>query len=115
MTDPKPTLLQRLAMQQDCDIPHLPTELTYQLRAAVGGGNETTTWGYQWADKPHRVVYTACQHAEHITAAAKPFVDAAKAVIRNYGGDRPDYQGQTIVVPMSALKALIDVVEGDAA
>lgn len=111
MNYPKPSTLQRLALQMDCDIPYLPTDLTYHLRRAPS--HPETSWGQQWSDKPHRLLYDACQHAEHITAAAKPFVDAAKAVIRNYGGDRPDYQGQTIVVPMSALKALIDAVEGE--
>lgn len=42
-----------------------------------------------------------------LAEAVKPFANGCKAVIDNYGPDRPDGQWQTIMVPMSAVKALL--------
>ena len=39
-----------------------PTELTAQLRAAVA--HEQSEYGYEWKDKPHRLVYRACEAIE---------------------------------------------------
>lgn len=44
--------LQRLA-----GIPHLPTDLTYELRLAVSGDGPRA---YDWSDKPHRLLWDAC-------------------------------------------------------
>jgi hypothetical protein len=44
--------LQRLA-----GIPHLPTDLTYELRLAVSGEGPRA---YDWTDKPHRLLWDAC-------------------------------------------------------
>lgn len=44
--------LQRLA-----GIPHLPTDLTYELRLAVSGEGPRA---YDWSDKPHRLLWDAC-------------------------------------------------------
>jgi hypothetical protein len=53
-------------LQKNCGTPKLPTQLTYQLRMAVSGhkADEMFSHGYQWADKPHRLVYTACAEIE---------------------------------------------------
>jgi hypothetical protein len=48
--------LQRLA-----GIPHLPTDLTYELRLAVSGEGPRA---YDWADKPHRLLWDACAALE---------------------------------------------------
>ncbi len=48
--------LQRLA-----GIPHLPTDLTYELRLAVSGEGPRA---YDWADKPHRLLWNACEALE---------------------------------------------------
>ena len=55
-------IAEREKLQADAGLPHLPTELTYELRMAVTGhrADEFLSWGYQWADKPHRLVYEAC-------------------------------------------------------
>ena len=41
------------ALQKDADIPHLPTQETYQFRMAVSGQGPLA---YQWSDKPHRLL-----------------------------------------------------------
>ena len=53
-------------LQRDAGIPHLPTDLTYELRMAVSGHkkDEFLSWGFQWTDKPHRLVFTACREIE---------------------------------------------------
>lgn len=48
--------LQRLA-----GIPHLPTDLTYELRLAVSGEGPRA---YDWSDKPHRLLWDACHALE---------------------------------------------------
>jgi len=55
-------IAERQKLQADAGLTHLPTELTYELRMAVTGhrADEFLSWGYQWTDKPHRLVYEAC-------------------------------------------------------
>jgi hypothetical protein len=50
-----------VALQKDAGIPHLPTSTTYHLRMGVNGEGPRA---YDWSDKPHRLVYDACRHAE---------------------------------------------------
>jgi uncharacterized small protein (DUF1192 family) len=55
-------IVERQKLQADAGLTYLPTELTYELRMAVTGhrADEFLSWGYQWTDKPHRLVYEAC-------------------------------------------------------
>lgn len=55
-------IVERQKLKADAGLTHLPTELTYELRMAVTGhrADEFLSWGYQWTDKPHRLVYEAC-------------------------------------------------------
>jgi hypothetical protein len=55
-------IAEREKLQADAGLPHLTTELTYELRMAVTGhrADEFLSWGYQWTDKPHRLVHEAC-------------------------------------------------------
>jgi hypothetical protein len=62
MTD-KYEQLQRLA-----NLPHKPTPLTYELRMAVNGEGPRA---YDWADKPHRLLYDACDAIERAAAIAR--------------------------------------------
>lgn len=53
-------------MQKDCGLPHPPTQFTYSLILAVSGKDADVfgSLGYQWNDKPHRLVYSACREIE---------------------------------------------------
>jgi len=66
MTDDLVPVEELRKLQKDCGTPKLPTQLTYQLRMAVSGhkADEMFSYGYQWTDKPHRLVYTACAEIE---------------------------------------------------
>jgi hypothetical protein len=52
-------------MQADIGLPHPPTEFTYHCRLAVAGGGPRA---YDWADKPHRLVFDLCREAEALAA-----------------------------------------------
>ena len=56
-------------LKMDAGIPHLPTQLTYDCRAAIGGNGPLA---YTWQDKPHRLVYDLCREIERIAAGAMP-------------------------------------------
>lgn len=49
------------ALKKDAGIPHLPTQLTFEARLAIGGEGPRA---YDWSDKPHRVVYDLCREIE---------------------------------------------------
>ena len=57
-------------LQKDAGLAHPPTDLTYELRMAISGhrADEFLSWGYQWTDKPHRLVFAACGEAEALAA-----------------------------------------------
>ena len=52
-------------LKNDCEIPDMPTQLTYHLRRAVSGGGD---YADEWNDKPHRLIYDACREIERLTA-----------------------------------------------
>jgi hypothetical protein len=52
-------------LKNDCEIPNMPTKLTYHLRRAVSGGGDLAD---EWNDKPHRLIYDACREIERLTA-----------------------------------------------
>lgn len=54
-----------LRLKNDCEIPNMPTKLTYHLRRAVYGEGD---YQYDWKDKPHRLIYDACREIERLTA-----------------------------------------------
>jgi hypothetical protein len=55
------TLEQKKQLQIDAGIPHLPTDLTYQCRIAIGGEGGRAQ---DWSDKPHRLVYDLSRQVE---------------------------------------------------
>jgi hypothetical protein len=55
-------------LKHDAGLPHLPTQLTYECRLAVGREGPR---GYDWGDKPHRVVYDLCWEIETRAALAE--------------------------------------------
>lgn len=54
-----------LRLKNDCEIPDMPTQMTYHLRRAPSGEGD---WAYQWKDKPHRLIYDASREIERLTA-----------------------------------------------
>jgi hypothetical protein len=54
-----------LRLKNDCEIPDMPTQLTYHLRRAVSGEGD---YADEWDNKPHRLVYDACREIERLTA-----------------------------------------------
>ena len=52
-------------LKNDCEIPDMPTQLTYHLRRAVSGEGD---YADEWDDKPHRLIYDACREIERLTA-----------------------------------------------
>lgn len=63
------------ALQKDAGIPHPPTKETYDFRLAVSGQG---CLAYQWADKPHRLLYDACSIIEREAALRQSQTDALK-------------------------------------
>ena len=49
------------ALRKAAGIPHLPTQLTFEARLAIGGEGPRA---YDWSDKPHRIVYDLCREIE---------------------------------------------------
>ena len=52
-----------LRLKNDCEIPDMPTQLTYHLRRAVSGEGD---YADDWWDKPHRLIYDACREIERL-------------------------------------------------
>ena len=71
-------------LKRDAGIPHLPTDLTYELRMAVTGHkkDEFLSYGYQWTDKPHRLVYVACREIERQAAE----IERLRWLLQNWMG-----------------------------
>ena len=60
----KYTIEERQRLQKMCGIPHIPTDLTHELRLGVSGNGPRA---YDWEDKPHRLLYDACREIERLT------------------------------------------------
>ena len=54
-----------LRLKNDCEIPDMPTKLTYHLRRAPSGGGDLVD---EWNNKPHRLIYDACREIERLNA-----------------------------------------------
>lgn len=70
------TIEEKQKLQRDAGLSNLPTDLTYDLRRAIGGEGD---WAYQWQDKPHRLVYTACSQVELLTVENAQLAARVKA------------------------------------
>lgn len=74
--DETATELDRAAFDIDCGLTYPSTPMTFALRRAVNGmgADDFLSAGYQWTDKPHRLVYDACGEIErqaHVIAEQK--------------------------------------------
>ena len=54
-----------LRLKNDCEIPDMPTQMTYHLRRAPSGGGDLVD---EWNNKPHRLIYDACREIERLNA-----------------------------------------------
>ena len=52
-------------LKNDCEIPDVPTQMTYHLRLAPSGRGD---YKYEWKNKPHRLIYDACREIERLSA-----------------------------------------------
>jgi len=52
-----------LQLKNDCQIPDMPTQMTYHLRLAPSGEGD---YAYTWKDKPHRLIYDASSEIERL-------------------------------------------------
>lgn len=106
---------QKKQLQIDAGIPHLPTDLTYQCRIAIAGEGER---GWEWQDKPHRLVYDLCRQveadADRIEALVKERDDLGRKLnTARYG--QPDFAWSIHEAAMSDLRAklakAVDVIK----
>lgn len=58
----------RADLQRAAGISHTPTDLTYDCRMAINGDGPRA---YDWADKPHRLVYDLCSAVERLESALR--------------------------------------------
>jgi hypothetical protein len=96
-------------LQRDAQIPHLPTDLTYEARMAVEGrGNGRMA--RDWADKPHRVVFDLCRRIEELEAALvqmRPHIEKI-----NNCRCVNDEMGRVVVGQTEAAEELADIFYG---
>jgi len=55
-------------LMNDCEIPDMPTQMTYHLRLAPSGEGD---YANEWDNKPHRLIYDACREIERLAAIIK--------------------------------------------
>ena len=67
-------------LKNACEIPNIPTQITYHLRRAVSGGGD---YADEWEDKPHRLVYDACREIERLTVTNEALSDLLSNVIHS--------------------------------
>ena len=65
-------------LKNACEIPNIPTQMTYHLRRAISGGGD---YADDWADKPHRLVYDACREIERLTTTNEALSELLDTVI----------------------------------
>jgi hypothetical protein len=65
-------------LKNACEIPNIPTQMTYHLRRAVSGGGD---YADEWEDKPHRLVYDACREIERLTVTNEALSELLDTVI----------------------------------
>jgi len=64
-----------LRLKNGCEIPDMPTQMTYHLRLAPSGEGD---YANEWDDKPHRLIYDACREIERLTAIIQEGTDLQK-------------------------------------
>lgn len=59
-------------LRRDCDIPDMPTQMTYHLRSAISDRGD---YRDEWKDKPHRLIYDACREIERLTVISNQLAE----------------------------------------
>lgn len=100
------------AFQQDAGIPFPPTPLTHEFRLAIAGQGPRA---YDWADKPHRLVYDLCRVLEELAAKdtkpSRPDQGEAGKVYVNVSGLTGSGKSAVYIELVVALQALGLTVE----
>ena len=78
MSDVLATNAELEALRKAAGIPHLPTQLTFEARLAIGGEGPRA---YDWSDKPHRLVFDLCREIEKNAAERDRLAAAVDAVM----------------------------------
>ena len=78
MSDVLATTADLEALRKDAGIPHLPTQLTFEARLAIGGEGPRA---YDWSDKPHRIVFDLCREIEKSAAERDRLREALWAIL----------------------------------
>ena len=81
MSDVLATNAELEALKKAAGIPHLPTQLTFEARLAIGGEGLRA---YDWSDKPHRVVYDLCREIEKNAAERDRLREALQQFLIEY-------------------------------
>lgn len=59
---------------------------TEDYRKAMSGDGDTHSLGYEWSDKPHRLVYDLCGEVDYLRAAIAAEREACAAKAREFAG-----------------------------
>ena len=110
MSDVLATTAELEALKKDAGIPHLPTQLTFEARLAIGGEGPRA---YDWSDKPHRVVYDLCREIEKNAAERDRDRVALERIakctqVSPSGEDRSSYEAQ---IALDALGPTTHAIE----
>jgi hypothetical protein len=68
-------------LRRDCDIPDMPTQMTYHLRSAISDRGD---YRDEWKDKPHRLIYDACREIERLTIIGNQLAEEGANPMDNY-------------------------------
>lgn len=61
-----------LRLKNSCEIPDMPTQMTYHLRLAPSGEGD---YAYTWKDKPHRLIYDSSREIERLNVRIQQLED----------------------------------------
>ena len=113
MSNPENTCYDLATLCKLVTVPVAPTPFTYEYRMAVAGheADEMFSLGYQWTDKPHRLVFNLCAYielSEHLAREKEAKLIKALEWIR----DNPfTHSANMVVVAGDALEAHYKVPE----
>lgn len=96
-------------LRRDCDIPDMPTQMTYHLRSAISDRGD---YQYQWKDKPHRLIYDACREIERLTAINKQLSAEMLRVIACFTDTENTTTGEQVDHLNRAMAAVSTALEG---
>lgn len=63
---------------------------TDDYRKALSGEGDMWSLGYEWSDKPHRLVYDLCGEVDYLRAAVAAEREACASKAREFAGHYPE-------------------------